>query len=75
MMQMASQMMTDPNIQNFMGQMMQSFMGGAAVPPGAGGGPGAGSGRDDGNQQQAAGGANPLENLLRAGESVSAAVM
>jgi small glutamine-rich tetratricopeptide repeat-containing protein alpha len=27
MMQMASQLVSDPNIQNFMGQMMQSFMG------------------------------------------------
>jgi len=37
MMQMATQMMSDPNVQGMMAQMMQNFMGGAA---GGGGAPG-----------------------------------
>ncbi|KAH7699424.1 TPR Domain containing protein, partial [Aphelenchoides avenae] len=53
MMQMASQMMTDPNVQNMMSQMMGAFMG----PGGAAGGPGG------------AGGPPPLNDLLRAGEA------
>ena len=58
MVQMASQMVADPNIQGLMSQMMNSFMGPGGQPGGAGG-PGA--------PPNFAG----MEHLLRAGESVS----
>jgi len=57
MVQMASQMVADPNIQGLMSQMMSSFMGPGAQ---AGGADGAGAPNFAG-----------MENLLRAGESLA----
>lgn len=61
MVQMATQMISDPNIQNMMSQMMNSFMGPGAAGSEAGAGP----------EGSAPGGAPNLEGFLRAGETMA----
>lgn len=57
MVQMATQMISDPNVQNLMSQMMSTFMGSASA------------GGENNSESQGPGGPG-LESFLRAGETV-----